>query len=281
MTALAPNLLAVALVREGTGLEITWEQWLVGALPVGALLLALTPWLVYVLYPPEIRSTEEAPSWAADRLTEMGRVSPKERRMGGLVLLALALWVFGGHLISATTVVLLVLSLMILTRVVEWEDVLANRAAWNMLVWFATLVTLAGGLNEVGFIRWFVETFSDRLTDLPVTLIVVGLVAVFFLMHYMFASLTAHTAAVLPVLLAIGAAIPGLPLRPYALLLCYSLGLMGVITPYATGPAPVYYASGYVSRADFWKLGLVFGLISLGVLLAVGIPWLTWLHGGG
>jgi di/tricarboxylate transporter len=70
-------------------------------------------------------------------------------------------------------------------------------------------------------------------------------------------------------------AVPGLPVKTFALLLVYSLGLMGVLSPYATGPAPVYYASGYVSRRDFWLLGLVFGVIYLGVLLAIGIPYLT------
>jgi len=76
------------------------------------------------------------------------------------------------------------------------------------------------------------------------------LLVVFFFLHYLFASLTAHAAAVLPVVLATGVAVPGLPVRPFALL-CYSLGLMGVISPYATGPAPVYYASGYISRRAF------------------------------
>ena len=280
MTALAPNLLAVALVKETAGLDITWAQWLVGALPAGALLLALTPLLSFFLYPPEIRSSALAPSWAAEQLGEMGKISPRERTMAGLVLLALASWIFGGHVVSATTVVLVVISLMIVTRVVEWDEVLGNKTAWNMLVWFATLVTLAGGLSEVGFVRWLAEAFSKHLIGCPVMAVLASLVAFFFLVHYMFASLTAHTAAVLPVVLAIGIGVPGLPILPYSLLLCHSLGLMGVITPYATGPAPVYYASGFVSRADFWRLGLTFGLVSLGVLLAIGIPYLTLLHRG-
>ena len=76
-------------------------------------------------------------------------------------------------------------------------------------------------------------------------------------------------------MLATGVAVPGLPVKPFALLLVYSLGLMGVLSPYATGPAPVYFGSGYVSRRDFWMLGLVFGVIYLVVLLGVGIPYLT------
>ena len=103
------------------------------------------------------------------------------------------------------------------------------------------------------------------------------LVTFFFLVHYLFASLTAHTTAVLPALLAAGAAVPGMPVRVFAMLLAYSIGLMGVITPYATGPAPVYFGSGYIPRKDFWVLGFVFGLIFLGTLLVVGVPYLLWL----
>jgi L-tartrate/succinate antiporter len=50
---------------------------------------------------------------------------------------------------------------------------------------------------------------------------------------------------------------------------------MGILTPYATGPAPVYYGSGYVSRKDFWTLGLVFGIIFLAALLLIGLPYLS------
>ena len=58
--------------------------------------------------------------------------------MALLALLALGLWIFGGDFINATTVALLVLSLMVITRIVEWDDVLAHKQAWNVLVWFAT-----------------------------------------------------------------------------------------------------------------------------------------------
>jgi di/tricarboxylate transporter len=68
-----------------------------------------------------------------------------------------------------------------------------------------------------------------------------------------------------------------MPVGVFALLLAYAIVLMGVISPYATGPAPVYFGCGYISRKDFWVLGLVFGLIYLGTLLLVGTPYLLWL----
>jgi hypothetical protein len=58
-------------------------------------------------------------------------------------------------------------------------------------------------------------------------------------------------------------------------LLCvYALGLMGVISPYATGPAPMYFGSGYIGKADFWKFGLMFGIIYFAALLLIVMPWL-------
>jgi L-tartrate/succinate antiporter len=75
-------------------------------------------------------------------------------------------------------------------------------------------------------------------------------------------------------MLVAGAAMPGMPTKVFALLLCYALGIMGILTPYATGPAPVYFGSGYLSRRDFWKLGLIFGAIFLLTLLGLGVPYL-------
>jgi di/tricarboxylate transporter len=78
------------------------------------------------------------------------------------------------------------------------------------------------------------------------------------------------------VLLTAAIAVPEMPVKLISLLFCYTLGLMGIISPYATGPGPIYYGSGYVSRKDFWMLGLIFGAIYLAVLLVIGVPYLRY-----
>jgi L-tartrate/succinate antiporter len=274
ITSLAPNLLALDLVSKTVKISISWTEWFVGFLPVGIILILILPYLVYKIYPPETKSSEEIPSWASQELDKLGKFSRKELVMALLAVLALALWIFGGNFIDATTAAGFVISLMIITGTVTWDDILANKQAWNVLVWFATLVALADGLNKVGFVTWFAKSMAALLTGMSPIVVMVVLVMIFFIIHYMFASLTAHTTAILPVMLAVGAAIPGLPIKTFALLLCYSLGIMGVITPYATGPGPVYYGSGYISRKDFWTLGLIFGTIFLTALIGIGVPYL-------
>jgi L-tartrate/succinate antiporter len=274
LTALGPNLLALDIVKKTVQVEISWFAWFEGFLPMGVLLVVLLPWLVFKLYPPQIRSSAEVPRWAARELATMGKVSRRELTMALLVLMAMALWVFGKDVVDPTTVAIVAISLMVVTGVVTWDDILGNKAAWNVLAWFATLVTLADGLNRVGFVTWFAKGAAASLTGMSPVAAMVVLVALFYVVHYLFASLTAHTTALFPVMIAAGAAVPGLPVRTFALLLGYSLGLFGVLTPYATGPAPVYFASGYIDRKDFWLLGLVFGLIFLAVLLGIGVPYL-------
>ena len=61
------------------------------------------------------------------------------------------------------------------------------------------------------------------------------LVLVFYFAHYLFASLSAHTATMLPVILAVGKGIPGVPMEHLCILLVLSIGIMGCLTPYATG----------------------------------------------
>jgi len=163
---------------------------------------------------------------------------------------------------------------MIVLGVVSWDDVTANKAAWNTLAWFATLVALADGLNRVGFVKWFADGVAAGMVGHPPFTVMLVLVFVFFFTHYLFASITAHVTALLPVMLAVGMGIPGIDMMQFSLLLCLTLGIMGMLTPYATGPSPVYYGSGYLPGKDYWRLGAIFGALFIAAFFLVTLPWL-------
>jgi L-tartrate/succinate antiporter len=274
LTALAPNLLAVELVKKTAQIEFSWTQWFVAFAPVGILLLALVPLLAYWIYPPEVKEGKEVPAWAAKELEKMGPISQREIVLGILVLIALLLWIFGGGIMEATTAAIVVISLMLLLKVVSWDDITANKAAWNTLAWFATLVALADGLTRVGFVKWFAESVAGQLTGVSPTVAVIALLLINFFGHYLFASVTAHVTAMIPVLLAVASTIPGINMTTLALGLCLQLGIMGVITPFATGPSPVYYGSGYLPAADYWRMGAIFGVIFFAAFMVIGVPWM-------
>jgi len=272
LTALAPNLLAVSLVEKSAGFAISWGEWFSTLAIIMVPLFLIVPIIAYIVYPPEQKTSPEAPIWAAKELEAMDSITRKELTMLGLGLLALTLWIFGSQIgVNGTVAALAVLCLLVLTNVITWEDVITNKGAINVFIWFATLVAMASGLKQVGYLKWAAGLISSWLTGLdPVTISIVLLI-LFFLFHYLFASVTAHVVALLPLFL--GIAINLLPadmIQPLALLLVGSLGLMGIITPYATGPSPIWYGAGYITQATWWRLGFIFGSIYLGALVLLG-----------
>ncbi|TMQ08059.1 MAG: DASS family sodium-coupled anion symporter [Deltaproteobacteria bacterium] len=279
MTANAPNVLGLDLVRKATQISVTWREWFFGFLPIGAVLLAAVPLLVYVVYPPEIKISTDAQSWAATELARLGAITKRELTMAGLAVVALVLWIFGGSYLEATTVAFGVVVIMVLTGVITWDDLIGYKQAWSMLLWFGTLVSLADGLKIVGFLDWFATHTAGALHDLPITWVIIGFVAIYYIVHYAFASLTAHATALMPVFLAAALTVKGLPMKQLSLMLCYTSGLSAALTPYASGPSAIFYGSGYLPTRAFWWLGLIFGLIFLAVFLGIGMPYLGWYLG--
>lgn len=271
LTALAPNLLAVDLINQGTGHTISWGAWAGIMLPIMIPLFLITPWLVYVVYPPTQKQSPEAPAWAAEELKQLGKITPKEILMASLAVIALLLWIFGSNFgINSTTAAIAVVSIMVLSNVITWDDVISNKAAFNVLIWFASLVAMAAGLKKVGILTWIGNAAEVHLAGMTPTMLILSMLVLFFILHYFFASTTAHTTALMPIFLAIAMKLMSPEdMVPFSILLAGSLGVMGIITPYATGPSPIWYGAGYISQARWWALGAIFGALYL-VFILIG-----------
>ena len=269
LTALAPNLLAVDLIAQGTGNTISWSAWGSIMIPLMLPLFILTPLLVYWIYPPTQKTSPEAPLWAAEELKKLGSITAKELLMAGLAVVALALWIFGKKVgIHSTTAAIAVVSVMVLTKVITWDDVISNKAAFNVLIWFASLVAMASGLKSVGVLKWIGASAEVHLASLSPTMLILSMLVLFFVLHYFFASTTAHTTALMPIFIAIAVKLVAPEqMIPFSILLAGSLGVMGIITPYATGPSPMWYGAGYISQGRWWALGAIFGALYLGFII--------------
>ena len=89
------------------------------------------------------------------------------------------------------------------------------------------------GLARTGFVKWFAKAVAAQMTGFSPTWRSCWCL-VFFFTHYMFASVTAHTTAMMPVMLAVGSTIPGMPMETLALCCACSWASWGSSRP--TGP---------------------------------------------
>lgn len=177
------------------------------ALVPGIISLVLVPYIIYKLYPPEIKKTPNAKAWADEQLSEMGKMSLPEKFMAGIFIVALLLWVLGDTLnVDATLTAFIALSLLLITGVLNWSDILQEKGAWNTLTWFSILVMMANELNVLGFIPWLSKTISTSVHGLSWPLVLIVLILFYFYSHYLFASATAHVSAMYSALLGVAVA---------------------------------------------------------------------------
>lgn len=188
-------------------------------------------------------------------------------------IMLLVMWVFGSswHL-DATVAAFIGLSFLLLSQVLTWDDVKSEKGAWDTMVWFSALVMMAEGLNQLGFIAWFSVLVKSELMGLAWFWAFPLVILVYYYSHYIFASATAHVAAMYAALLAVALAV-GVPGKLAALMLGFTGSLYGVLTHYGHGPAPILFGVGYVDLKDWWKLGFLFSIILILIWMGTGALW--------
>lgn len=272
LTATASNPMAQKFAKD-LGIDITWTSWALAALVPGLLCFILLPLYLYKFFPPEIKDTKEAPAMASAKLKEMGAVSRPEWLMIVTFVVLLILWMFGNLLsVDATTGALIGLCILLLTGVLTWEDVKSEKSAWDTVVWFSALVMMGSYLNSLGFIGWFGDMISARMTGLSWQWAFLVIVLVYAYSHYLFASATAQAAAMYFVFLSVGVSV-GVPGAVLAVFLGAIPTLMGGLTHYGHGCAPIFFGSTYVEMKDWWKHGFFICTMYLAVWFVAGSMW--------
>jgi DASS family divalent anion:Na+ symporter len=273
LTATAPNPLVAELARQGAGTEVTWSMWAMAAAVPGLVGLLLVPYAVYRLCPPAVDDTRAAQVLAAEKLQSMGPMTRRERIMLAIFAIVLVLWLSAEwHGVSATAVAWLGLTLMLVTRALDWQDILDERGAWDALIWFGGLIMLAGQLDKAGLPKAFAGAAAGVVEGWPWWWALAALIAVYLYAHYAFASLVAHVTAMFPAFFAVALALGAPPLLT-ALAFGFFSSLNAAITHYGTGPAPIVFGGGYLSQGEWWRIGFVMSLLHLSVWLPVGFLW--------
>ena len=270
LTGQAANALAARMAGQFLHYPITWASWFRAGIVPGLVSLAVVPWVVYRLHPPTVRHTPEAAAFARRELLAMGPMSRAEGITCAVFAGVCGLWVFST--LDASLPALLGSSVLLLTGVLNWADLMADRVAWDVFIWYGGLFELARALGEAGVTQALANGVGAALTGYSVVAVFAVMLLVYFYGHYGFASITAHTLAMYPafcvVLLSRGVP-PGLAAFSLA---CFG-NLCACLTNYGTTPAPMFFAQGYVSFGTWWRIGFIVSLVTLLIWSTAGFAW--------
>ena len=289
LTAMAPNALALSLIAEvykskDIAINVGWMQWFLAASVPGLLCLFLTPLVVYVLYPPELKQLDNK-AIAKKGLDELGPMTMREKTLLGLFVLAVLSWALGERIgiEEASTTAISVMTLLVVCGVVAWEDLLKNKGAWNTLIWYGGLLGISSVLAKAKFFAWLSQFLGEKLAFLGTEHGTLATVVVLFMsvaVRYLFASGGAYIAAMVPVFSAVGI-VAGADPTLLALGLLFSNCYGGALTHYGSGPAPIIYGAGYTDIKSWWIVGAVFAFGNLLIHVTIGFAWWKALVGMG
>ncbi len=273
LTGQASNPLIAGFAQQVTGTEITYVRWMLGGIVPGLISLAVVPLFMYRLFPPIVKRTPDAAEFANRELAAMGRISRTELFMLATFLLVFVLWLTPRwHGIDYTLVGLIGLSALLITGVLNWKDIVTERTAWDVFIWYGGLVQLARALSESGITRWFAESTGSMLGGGSWAIALAVLSLVYFYAHYAFASITAHVSSMYIPFLTVAIATGAPPLLA-VLVLMYFSNLCASLTHYGTTPAPIFFGADYISQGRWWRIGFLVSLLHILIWSVVGSVW--------
>lgn len=273
LTSLAPNALVASLALKTANVELSWGSWALAGIVPGLIAIAVAPYIIYKIYPPEITKTPEAKKIARDELEKMGPITNPEKVLSGIFILALLLWSTSFYTkIDATIAAIVCVGAILIGGALTWKDVLEEKGAWDTLIWMGGLISLAGALDKVGFIPWFSKIVGATISGYSWEVALGILLFIYMYSHYAFASISAHVTAMYAAFLAVAIA-AGAPPFLAALSMAFTSALFGGLTHYATGPAPIFFGSGYIPQGTWWKIGFIMSVINLIIFIGLGSIW--------
>jgi DASS family divalent anion:Na+ symporter len=273
LTGMAANPLIAEFAARIGHVELTWLRWFSGSIVPGLVTMVLVPWLLARWVKPDVRDTAAARELARAELRRRGALSREERWLVAIMIAVMAGWVTSPwHGIPNTFVALAGVGALLLARVLSWDDLLAERNAWDALIWFAPLMMMTEALAQAGVVKIFAAKIFALMGGLPWMAVLVALVAVYLYVHYLFASLTAQVTVLYAGFLAAAVA-AGVPPLVAALALAYFSSLNAAMTHYGTGSAPVFFGAGYVRQVEWWRIGFRISVVHLVVWMGVGLAW--------
>ncbi len=270
LTAQASNALAARMSLQFLHYPITWLSWARAGIVPGLVSMAIVPWVVYKLYPPDVKHTPEAAAFARKELAAMGRMGRHEWIVCAVFVGVCGMWIFST--LDASVAALLGTGVLLATGVLPWADLAGDRAAWDVFVWYGGLFEIARSLGEAGVTTAFASAVGGALAGYSVFGLFFIALLIYFFAHYGFASITAHTVAMFPAFAVVMYARhvpPGLAAFSLA---CFG-NLCACLTNYGTTPAPMFFAQGYVSFGQWWRIGFLVSLVTLLIWSTVGFAW--------
>ncbi|AMD49096.1 hypothetical protein BTL50_01965 [Bordetella holmesii] len=281
-TAAAQNLLTVGFMEKMLGQRVSWAEWLIAGTPWSIIMSAVLIFVVLKMLPPESDEIAGGKEAVERELQELGPMTAPQKRLLAVSILLLVCWstekILHNFDTTSTTYFGLVLLMLPRFGVMTWKDV-QSRIPWGTVIVFGVGISLGSALLSTQAGQWLgnqvvTHTGLDHVSPLAIFAI---LSAFLILIHLGFASATALTSAMLPILISVLQTLPGDFNRLGMTMLLGFVVSYGFILPINAPQNMVCLGTETFTAKQFAKVGIIVTVVGYGLMLLMGATYWRWL----
>ncbi|MBN2541722.1 DASS family sodium-coupled anion symporter [bacterium] len=261
----ARNPLAIAFLKENTGLTIGFFEWFISIFPVVVILLIFAIIILFTFFKFESMDISSATQTIRDELDKIGKFKKIEKKVAFIVVVTVLCWVFISKEVGIAVIALLSTCLLFIFNVLKWEDV-EDYVNWGVILMYGGAISLGAALVETGAAEWITSLFLHKTFLTP--FLFIAAIALVSKIITEGISNSATVAILLPIAFAIGTKYN---INPKVLV--YAIAIPSGLTfmlPIGTPPNAIAYSSGYYLIKDVLKPGLIMNIVAWVMFLLVG-----------
>ena len=278
-----PNPLAIGFLRDLTGVNIDFIQWMAIGVP-SAILLVPCAWIILLkVFPLEIKNLSISKSEIKKELEHHGSLSSNEKKTIAIFLLTVVLWLgapllremTGGIINLSISQIALFSSLIFFfpfVSVLSWKDA-QSEIDWGGIILVVSGLSLGMMLYKTGAARWLAWAMLGKIGEVSPLIRIFVIVLIVSLLKVAFSSNTVTGIIIIPIIIALA---QDLGLNPWLLAapaaITSSLAFI-LVTSTPTNVIP--YSAGYFSIKDMAKAGIIMtvvGAVCVTIAIAVMGP---------
>ena len=258
-------MVSAAFLKEFTGIEITFFDWIKFAAPAALVTVPLVVTILYFFFRPD-------PKYKLPKFDEkMGPWSADEKKTTLILLVAFALWMTKGlHGYHYSVPGILAVAALVMAGVLRWEDIHKHLEWGTALFIFGGGIALGLGMDASGAARYFANLFFPLFKGNGWLVMFIG-VSVFGALVTNAMANVAAAALILPIVIPL-AQLEGVDPRVLALCLGMSTSF-AMLLVIGCPPNAIAYSYRQFRSIDLTRAGLVATPIMLIALIVVCSLW--------
>lgn len=282
-TAAAQNMIAVGFIEKQLGINISWLDWFIAAVPFAIIMSIALYYVLMKVMPPEMDEIEGGQATIAKALADMGPMTLNEKKMLAISLALLFFWstekILHPFDTSSTTIAAIAIMLLPGIGVMSWKEA-QPKVPWGTLVLFGVGISLGSALLSTKAAAWIAKIIvaAFGLQTLPALTIIAVLAAFLIVIHLGFASATALASAMIPIVISILQSVktPGVNIVGMTMILQYVVSF-GFVLPVNAPQNMVAYGTDTFEVKDFVRTGIPLTIIAYLTILLLSATYWQWI----